>query len=213
MSYRGQNNIANSTQVWDGAKWVPLNGLLFTDVFSAAASTEWKGPNGEFGYTGDGGLIEGQSEVLDNQSTATTARSVKRKLRVFLDAAGGEDPTVDYDLPIAVYGVSPTETVSSRDQNQLVAEVSVGVNRIDGSSWTFQKWLVAWRWDSDAAGFSATAFVNQLSTPGGLTTLAASGVGGPPAVPRLTIGQSGTSDAARYFIEIDLTLIVMDGTP
>ena len=208
MSHRGKNSVAQSVQVWNGTAWVPLNGLLFADVFSNTPSTVWKGPDGELGYAGPTGLIEGQSEVLDNVS-AQTVQAIKKKIRLFLDGPAGTDPTVDYDLPIAVYGVSPTEASGGLNTDRLLARITVMVNRNDGSSWEVDEWLVAWRWDTDATGYHADAEVAPVTTPVN-TTLAAAGAGGPPALPRVTFGQAGASDTTRYLVEIDLTLITLN---
>lgn len=146
--------------------------------------------------------IEQITTVIDGTNT-TVSRS---KVIAILD--GVDETPIEYVVSgLSVNGITPEEVNTTIETNRLVAEITVTVNRADGSSWKAQKWIATWRYVDDATGYAAESVYQLSDATGPNTTTLTATVTGTPALPTVLIGQSSTADQPRYMIDSEVTLI------
>lgn len=204
MSHRGANVVTGTVQHWDGTKWVEFQALALASAVSANNSTLWKETtNNTLGYTSSTALRESLSRFIDNDGTASPSFAEEKRV-VILE--GATEAAVTYVLPIPINGISPDgNDGGGRNADKLVAEVTVSVTRVDGSSVSVSKHLLAWEWSTDAAGYVVAD--NQLLTASGGTNVVTPNVdGSAPDAPTIEFSQSGTADQPRYYVDMDLKL-------
>lgn len=210
MSHRGSNVTSKTPQIWDGTKWVSLEGMRLSSTFDSVASTLWKGAQGQLGWSSSQGLIESTTHRLDSDGGATSAILAKEEIFSLLDAVSNQ---ATYTLPSTVNGVAPQEPATILDTNRLTAEITITVNRVDGSSYQAQKWLATWHYVSAVSGYVADTVLTMTdNTPVGVEVIDMTiGVSGSPGVPTFTV-EIATADRPRYILDIKLTLYKMSGT-
>lgn len=201
MTYRGQNPVIDTVQIWNGSRWVSFDALSFSGSINAGAGYVWKDAEGRIGFS-NAQSLEGLTHDLVNNSTATPAY-VKDNRVVVLESPDEAD--VSYTMPIPVNGITPTASGVTRLTPKLVVEATVSVIRADGSDYSVQKWLAWWDWTAGGYGFrDQTILSNPADSTNLVVTFSDTGVG--PSAPVITIGDSATSNEPRYFVEMSRKL-------
>lgn len=206
MSHRGQNQTADTVQVWDGTRWVAYNSVQLKAALSAVPNALWHEPgNSVLGYT----TAVGMRNALGPEYNGGPANPAMLEKVIYAQRLGAANVAQNIDLPTAVLGISAANLLGGNDGAAvMVAEVVIAVTQANASGViSVSKYLLAWNniinqaaWDEDTTvpqPLNNTVDANLIFS---YTSIA--------GVPRLTVNYTtADSGSVRYMLEIRLKVM------